>query len=474
MKKSRREFLKSSCRALSMAALASQMRHFGLVNALAQERLKSESANSPDAEYKALVCVFLNGGNDSNNTVIPNYDEGYNQYASARQAQGLAIARANLLPITPPAMSGQIYGLHPAVSDLKTLFDTGKMAVVCNVGSLVRPLTRQLYQSGASRPYQLFSHPNQVEQFLTAISSAPSATGWGGRTAARVAGLNNGGAIPMITSIAGSTIFSVGNGSSPLIIAPAPTPLNQVLTLNGFSTAADELARRAAMDKLRQEDLSQTLVQATSVLTQQAVNVSQQLSQDPTLTITFPNTSLGNQLRQVAKLMKFRTQLNMSRQIFYVQVVGFDTHGGQLTMQPNLLTQLSQALKAFYDETQAQGIANQVTTFTMSDFSRTLNPSGTGSSVGSDHAWGGHHFVIGGAVNGGNFYGSPTSNGTIFPTLVSNGPDDAETRGRIIPSVAIEQYAGTLARWFGLSDADIPLVFPNIANFSTSNLGFMV
>jgi uncharacterized protein (DUF1501 family) len=143
-------------------------------------------------------------------------------------------------------------------------------------------------------------------------------------------------------------------------------------------------------------------------------------------------------------------------------------------VHPNLLTQLSQALKAFYDETQAQGIANQVTTFTMSDFSRTLNPSGAGSSVGTDHAWGGHHFVIGGAVNGGNFYGSPTSNGTIFPTLVNNGPDDAETRGRIIPSVAIEQYAGTLARWFGLSDADIPLVFPNIANFSTSNLGFMV
>ncbi|HEX8567556.1 MAG TPA: DUF1501 domain-containing protein [Pyrinomonadaceae bacterium] len=474
MKKSRREFLKSSCRALSMAALASQMRHFGLVNALAQERLKSESANSPDAEYKALVCVFLNGGNDSNNTVVPNYDEGYNQYAAARQAQGLAIARASLLPITPPAMSGQIYGLHPAVGELKTLFDTGKMAVVCNVGTLVQPLTRQQYQSGGARPRQLFSHSDQADQFRTAVSSYNSTTGWGGRTADRAAALNGGALIPMVTSIAGSTVFSAGNSSAPLIVGPAPTPLNQVLTLNGFGNDPDELARRAAMEKLRQEDLSQTLVQATSVLTQQAVNVSQQLSQDPTLSVAFPNTSLGNQLRQVAKLMKFRTQLNMSRQIFYVQLFGFDTHGGQLTMQSNLLTQLSQALKAFYDETQAQGIANQVTTFTMSDFSRTLNPSGAGSNVGTDHAWGGHHFVIGGAVNGGNFYGSATANGTIFPTLVNNGPDDAENRGRIIPSVAIEQYAGTLARWFGLTDADIPLVFPNIANFSTSNLGFMV
>ncbi|HEX8197958.1 MAG TPA: DUF1501 domain-containing protein [Pyrinomonadaceae bacterium] len=474
MKKSRREFLKSSCRALSMTALAMQMRHFGLVNVLAQEHLKTEPSTSPEAEYKALVCVFMHGGNDSNNTIVPNYDEGYNQYAAARQAQGLAIPRANLLPITPPAINGQVYGLHPVLTDLKTLFDAGKMAVVCNVGSLVKPLTRQLYQSGAQRPYQLFSHPDQIQQFQTAVSSTPAATGWGGRTSAKVAGLNNGAAIPMITSISGSTIFSVGNGGSPLIIASAPTPLNKVLTLSGFGTATDELARRAAMEKIRGEDLSQTLFQATSILTQQAVNVSAELSQDPTLTVTFPNTSLGNQLRQVAKLMKFRTQLNMTRQVFYVQLNGFDTHGGQLITHPGLLTQLSQALKAFYDETQAQGIANQVTTFTMSDFSRTLNPAGAGSSVGTDHAWGGHHFVIGGAVNGGNFYGSPTSNGTIFPTLVNNGPDDAETRGRLIPSVAIEQYAGTLARWFGLSDADVPLVFPNIANFSTSNLGFMV
>ena len=456
-----------------MTALASQMRHFGLVSAFAQERTKGESLIAPEAEYKALVCVFLAGGNDSNNTVVPNYDEGYNQYAATRQAQGLAIPRANLLPITPPAMSGQIYGLHPALSDLKTLFDSGKMAVVCNVGSLVKPLTRQLYQSGATRPYQLFSHNDQTQQFQTAVSSSPVPTGWGGRTAARVAGLNSGAAIPMITSISGATIFSVGGVNAPLIITPAPTPLNQVLTLNGFGSAADELARRTAMEKLRQEDLSQTLIQATSVLTQQAVNVSQELSQDPTLTVTFPNTSLGNQLRQVAKLMKFRTQLSMSRQIFYVQLGSFDTHGGQLNAHPTLLTQLSQALKAFYDETQAQGIASQVTTFTMSDFSRTLNPSGIGSSVGTDHAWGGHHFIIGGAVNGGNFYGSPTSNGTIFPSLVNGGPDDAETRGRIIPSVAIEQYAATLARWFGLSDADTSVVFPNIANFSTSNLGFM-
>jgi uncharacterized protein (DUF1501 family) len=470
MKENRREFVKKSCRALSMAALATQMRHFGLVNVMAQEKLE---AAAPEAEYRALVCVFLSGGNDSNNNVIPNYDEGYNQYAAARGTQGLAIPRANLLPVTPPSMGGQVYGFHPSMTDMHTLWGQGKLAVVCNVGSLAQPITRAQYQSGAPRPYQLFSHSDQVEQFRTAISSYKSTTGWGGRTADRTNGLNVGAAIPMITSVAGTTVFNTGNSTSPLIVSPSPTPLNQVLALNGFGTAADELARRTAMNNIRQQDLNYTMIQNASIETQKALNVSAQLSQDPALTVNIPATTLGNQLRQVAKLMKFRTQLNMSRQIFYVQLSGFDTHTGEMTGHGNLWTQVSQALKAFYDETVAQGIASQVTTFTVSDFNRTFNPAGTGANAGSDHAWAGHHFVMGGAVLGGDFYGKPTTNGTFFPTLVNSGPDDAESRGRFIPSVSIEQYAATLARWYGLADIDIPLVFPNIVNFSGSNLGFL-
>lgn len=454
-----------------MAALATQMRHFGLVNVMAQEKMEENAA--PEAEYRALVCVFLSGGNDSNNNVIPNYDEGYNQYAAARAAQGLAIPRANLLPITPPSMGGQVYGFHPSMTDMHTLWGQGKLAVVCNVGSLAQPLTRAQYQSGAPRPYQLFSHSDQVEQFRTAISVYKSTTGWGGRTADRTNGLNAGAAIPMITSVAGTTVFSNGISTSPLIVSPSPTPLNQVLALNGFGTAADELARRTAMDNIRQQDLNYTMIQNASIATQQALNVSAQLSVDPALTVNIPATTLGNQLRQVAKLMKFRTQLNMSRQIFYVQLGGFDTHTGETATHASLWTQVSQALKAFYDETVAQGIASQVTTFTVSDFNRTFNPAGSGNGVGSDHAWAGHHFVMGGAVLGGDFYGKPTTNGTFFPTLVNSGPDDAESRGRFIPSVAIEQYAATLARWYGLADIDIPLAFPNIGNFSGSNLGFM-
>lgn len=456
-----------------MAAVATQMSHLGLVSALAQKRAKKAQKSSALAEYKALVCVFLGGGNDSNNTVVPKYAEGYAQYTAARGTQGLAIPRANLISVTPPSLGAE-YGLHPALTELGQLWNQNKLAVVCNVGTLVQPLTKAQYLSGAPRPEQLFSHSDQVNQFRTAISNTSQATtGWGGRLADRTMPINTGGAIPMITSLAGVTVFSNGVNTAPLIVEPAPTPLNQVLTLNGFGTASDELARRAAMQRIRTEDLDKTLVQKAAFLTQQAVNVSEQLNTDPTLTVTFPNTTLGNQLRQVAKLMKFRTALNMSRQIFFVQLNGFDTHGNQLAMQNTLLTQLSQALKAFYDETAAQGISGQVTTFTMSDFNRTFNPAGSGSNVGSDHAWAGHHFVMGDAVAGGNFYGRPTSNGTIFPTLVNEGPDDVSTRGRFLPTVSVEMYAATLARWFGLTEAEMSLVFPFISNFPTSNLGFM-
>lgn len=476
MKESRREFIGKSCRALTMTAIATQMSHLGLVSALAQKRTntaKNANAENGAADYKALVCVFMGGGNDSNNTVVPKYPEAYDQYNFARGSRGLAIPRDNLLSVLPPSLNAE-YGLHPSLPELHQLWNQNKLAVVCNVGTLVQPLTKAQYLSGAPRPEQLFSHSDQVNQFRTAISNTnQTTTGWGGRLADRTTALNTGAAIPMITSLAGVTVFSNGVNTSPLIVEPAPTPLNLVLTLNGFGTTSDELARKTAMQRIRGEDLDKTLIQKTSFLTQQAVNVSQQLSTDPTLTVAFPNTMLGNQLRQVAKLMKFRTPLNMSRQIFFVQLPGFDTHGNQITNQGALLTQLSQALKAFYDETVAQGISESVTTFTMSDFNRTFDPAGSGGSVGSDHAWAGHHFVMGASVAGGNFYGRPTANGTIFPTLVNNGPDDVSTRGRFVPTVSVEMYAATLARWFGLSDAQMSLVFPFISNFPTSNLGFM-
>lgn len=459
-----------------MTAIATQMRHFGLMNLVAQRKIdeaKEAGAGDGASDYKALVCVFLDGGNDGNNSVIPNYNEGYAQYAAARQAQGLAIPRANLLPITAPSM-GQDYGFHPAMAPLHSLYTSGKMAIVCNVGCLVQPLTKATYQAGAPRPYQLFSHPDQADQFRTSISSFKSTTGWGGRLADRTSSLNMNPAIPMITSISGASIFTNGANTKPLVVT-AGAALDQLLVLNGFGTAADELARRTAMNNARLRDVNYSMVQNASLITQQAVAVSQQLTVDPTLTVTFPGTTLGNQLRQVAKFIKIRTLLNMNRQIFFVQLGGFDHHSSQLTPHNSLLTQVSNAIRAFYDEMVAQQVESQVTVCTMSDFSRTFNPAGSGGNVGSDHGWGGPYFVIGGAVLGGNFYGRPTSNGTFVPTLVNGAGDDVDSRGRFIPTVSVEQYAGTLARWYGLSQADLPFVFPNINNFPSEshNLGFM-
>lgn len=478
MSQSRRDFLRKTGCALSMAALASQIEQFGLINALAQKGASGDG----DTSYKALVCIFLNGGNDGNNTVVPNHADAtisnYAVYSAIRAPQGLAIPQASLLPITVPRMGGLQYGLHPSMVGLQTLFTQAqpKLAIVTNVGSLVMPLTRTTYQNNSvAKPYQLFSHSDQVNQQQSSVSSTEVYSGWGGRTADHTMSLNPGALIPMITSIAGAQLFTNGQTTSPLAISAAPTQLNQVLALSGYDATAPSVARRTALDQLRTVDLSSTVVKAASDVTELAIDASVALNQtDPVLTTVFPNTGIGNQLKQIAKLLAVRSSLVISRQIFFCSIGGFDTHTTQVNNQANLLTQLSAAMKAFYDETVAQGIADSVTTFTQSDFCRTLLPTGVAAGdVGSDHAWGNHLMVMGGSVIGGDFYGVNGTNGTPFPTLQLSGPDDTDTRGRWIPKTAIDQYAATLATWFGLGAADLPAVFPLLTNFNPNNLLFM-
>src|SRR5262245_33497394 len=461
----RREFLlqTGSCvgYALGAAAFVAGVQRFSLINAFAQ-----------GSDYRALVCVFLAGGNDGNNMIVPTSTTDFNAYTNVRSASGLGIARDVLLPITPIGSSDP-YGLHPNLVELQTLWNEQKLAAVCNVGPLVQPITREMYQGGAPRPYQLFSHSDQIAQWQTAVAERISQTGWGGRTADRFGEHTSG--FPMITALSGG-IFTRGQTSSPLSVAAAPTPLNQVLVLNGFGTAADEVARRESMNFLRILDNDHALVGSASRTTQQALTIGSILSSDVSLVTTFPNTALGNQLLQVAKLIKFNAMapaLGLTRQIFFCQLGGFDTHQNQVNTQAGLLLQLSQAIRAFYDATIELGVDRQVTTFTLSDFGRTLQPAGTGGSVGTDHAWGNHHFIIGGAVRGGDFYGVPGPNGRLFPELQLGGPSDTDSRGRWIPTASVEQYAATLATWYGVSAADIPIVFPNIGRFTTSSLGFM-
>ena len=463
MKVTRRDFLRSSgCAALSATALASGIDRFGLISAYAQGT----------TDYKALVCIFLSGGNDGNNMVVPLDTTGYAAYSAVRGSAGLAIAQASLLPITPKSI-GLPFGLHPSLLALHPLFASGQLAIVSNVGPLIVPLSKQMYFSGAPRPYQLFSHSDQIAQWQTSISTGQSGTGWGGRVADRFGVPASG--VPVITALTGG-VFTRGQLTAPLSVAPAPTPLSQILVLNGFGTATDEQARLSAMDYLRTIDRTSALVAAAADITQQAINVSKAFNVDPTLTTVFPNTSLGNQLKQVAKLMKFNltsSAVGLNRQIFFCSLGGFDTHQGQVNTQANLLTQVSQAMKAFYDATVELRIQSQVTTFTLSDFGRTFQPAGQAGTVGSDHAWGNHHLVLGGSVLGGDFYGVAGPNGTVFQTLQLSGPDDTDNRGRWIPTASVDQYGATLARWFGVNPADIRTVFPQIANFSVTDLRFL-
>lgn len=467
----RRGFLRRAGYTIGGAAMASAIDQLSIVNALAQP-----------SSYKALVCIFLAGGNDCNNTIIPlsastDPTGGYAAYQNNRKGAGLALAQNTLLPLSPdpPSCGGGSFGFHPSLAELQQFWNQGKLAVVANVGPLVVPLTRQDYQGGKARPYQLFSHSDQQQQWQSCRADVRTSTGWGGRTADRT--FDPASSFPLLTSIAGTPTFTVGMVTKPLAISSAPTPLNQILVLSGYGSGADERARRMSYDYLRTIDLGNSLVAAAGTITQQALVVSQALSVDPTLQTVFPATNLGNQLKQVAKVIKAnltQSALGLNRQIFFCQLGGFDTHQTQLNNQAGLLSQLSKAMQAFYNATVELGVSSQVTQFTLSDFGRTLQPSGSGAgAVGTDHGWGSHHFVLGDAVKGSDFYGMRGPNGIPYPKLQLNGPNDTDNRGRWIPTTSVEQYAATLATWFGLAQQDLSYVFPLLGNFKSANLGFV-
>jgi len=420
----------------------------GLVSALAQGT----------TDYKALVCIFMFGGNDSNNMLVPT-DSRYTQYLQARSV--LALPQSQLLPLQ---MNGQsIYGLHPNMPDIQAYFNNQKsLAVVANVGTLVQPTTQATYRAYKNLPENLFSHSDQQDQWQSAQLAGTPVSGWAGKVADNVQTFNAAAQFPPILSISGNPVFCTGSSTRPFSMYPGQPP-----GLQGFDTTAASQARYAATQQLLTFDSGLSMVQAANAVTGHAVKFAQVLSDAlkniPPLQTKFPTTYLGQQLQQVAQVIAAQSALGVKRQIFFCASGGFDTHADQLPQQVQLLSTVSQSMSAFYQATQELGVANQVTTFSLSEFSRTLEP---GSNGGSDHAWGGHQLILGGAVKGNAIYGT-------FPTLALGGPDDADQNGRWIPTTALDQYAATLATWFGVSAANLPSIFPNLANFPTSNLGFL-
>jgi uncharacterized protein (DUF1501 family) len=425
---------------------------FGQVNALAQ--------NSCPSDYKALVCVFLFGGNDSNNTVIPiatptgNPNNSYTGYSNVRKA--LALAQNTLHPVS--AANGDQYALHPSLTELADLYTSKNLAILANVGTLVTPLSKTQYQTaGALVPANLFSHSDQQQEWQSSVAQGLTGTGWGGRVADLMQGCNSS-AFPMIVSVGGNSLFSTGATTNPATVLPG-----QPLGLQGFDTTAVSQARLTALQNLLSFDNGLSLVQSANAITGNGVNqgvlLNQALAGATPLTTTFPTSTLGQQLLQVARIIGVRGQLGVRRQIFFTSLGGFDTHEQQINTQTTILQQVSQAMRALYDATVEMGVVSNVLTFTESDFSRTLQPNGS-ASVGTDHAWGSHQMIMGGGVRGGDLYGQ-------FPTLALTGPDDVSGRGVWLPTTSLDQYGATLATWFGVTSDQLTQVFPNLSNFKT-------
>lgn len=442
------------------AMLVASASGFGWMKALA----------APASDYKALVCVFLNGGNDGNNLIVPLNTDEYAAYATVRG--GLALPKSSDTPNTallslgaPKSQPGREFGLHPALSALLPMWQQGKLAMQCNVGSLVAPLTMAEYKANRNRPYSLFSHSDQQAQWQTAESEEVGRTGWGGRLADAALGLNGGVTIPSLISLSGSTLFGVGRRTSPLV-----SPASGSFGLSGTGTSASAKARTEGIAALLGMDRNNILAAAANNALGTALNsaaiISPIINNSAASVATHFTGLTGNfnaQLLAVAKLIEARASLGLSRQIFFVQLGGFDTHSNQISAQDGLFAQLGNSLAAFYKAMEGLGLANQVTAFTSSDFSRTLRPA---SGAGSDHAWGNHHMVLGGAVKGGDFYGA-------FPTLALKGPDDIDGAGRWLPTTSIDQYAATFARWFGVADSELTTVLPYLSRFNQTHMGFL-
>lgn len=467
---SRRAFLRRS-KQLAVAGTASSF-------AVGLAGIGEAAAFSAGNDYKALVCIFLYGGNDHNSTLMPFDSTNYDLYSALRgggagqTAGGITLARASLAATALTPSGGQVltnnlqYALAPQMTRLKALFDAGRMAPLLNVGPLVAPLTLAQYNSSNlvanPRPAKLFSHNDQQSTWQS--SKPEGATdGWGGRMG-DLAMSSNANSLFTCISATGNAVFLSGQQALTYQVSSSGALAVNGIKNNLYGSSAGSAALRTLMTQTSNNvfEAEYNRIAKRSIDAEGVVTTA---LQPIALTTSFrPATGrngLAEQLQVVARLIAARQPLGARRQVFMVSMGGFDLHDNLISNQANLMGQLDFAMDAFYRATVELGVADKVTTFTASDFGRTLQSNGDGS----DHGWGSHHFIMGGAVNGGRFYG-------VAPQISVTSPDQVG-QGRLLPGISVDQYASTLANWFGVSASELPSVSPNIGRFSTSNLGFM-
>lgn len=447
---SRRRFLgQASCAAVGSAAAMSTAVNLGMFNSL---------ASSPGGGYRALVCLFLAGGNDSFNMLIPRSQADYDEYAAIRG--DLAIPQAQLLPITPATSDGRQYGLHPSMPEVQQLFAAGKLSLVTNVGTLVEPTTLAAYQAGtASIPVGLFSHNDQIMHWQSSLPDRRSAVGWAGRMADILEAGNNNENISMNISLSGSNIFQSGQSTVHYSIGPDGST---GLTHYG-ETWQDAALRTQAIDSQLDQSYANIFEQAYADKKRASIDAHLDfraaIDSIAPLQTTFGASGLSQSFEMIAQTIAARNALGMARQTFFVQFGGWDHHDEVLNNQLGMLAVVSQALGEFNTAMEELGVQDDVLTYSASDFGRTLTSNG----AGSDHGWGGNQIVMGGGINGGDLFGT-------FPSLYEGAPLDTG-RGRLIPTTSVDEYFGDLACWMGVSTGDLPLVLPNLDRFYTIGSG---
>ncbi len=462
---SRRNFLgTASCAAVGSTTFLSSILNLGLANSLAG---MVRPTLSTGGDYKALVCILLAGGNDSFNMLVPRNGSNYSEYAIARS--NLALPQGDLLPINYTDSNGKQFGLHPAMPELQSLFNNNKLAFISNVGTLVEPISKSQYLNGSIPvPVGLLSHADQIQQWQTSIPQSRSSKGWGGRMADILHAGNSNQNISMNISLSGTNIFQVGNSSTEYAIRASAGGSVGINVLQGTSSL--DMALKSGTESLLAQQYQDIFKSTfTNKINDSQANheeFSAAISQVPALTTSFSNNPLSANMELIARTIAARDTLNMSRQTFFVNFGGWDHHDGVLDNQMAMLSVVSKALAEFQAAMEELGVADCVTTFTASDFGRTLSSNGNGS----DHAWGGNVMVMGDSVKGGEVYGN-------YPSLALDGDDDIGG-AILLPSISTDEYFAELSKWFGVSNGDLSYVLPNIGNFYDPNnsslpIGFM-